>query len=76
MAMLWFSKSTVKRLSVLYMMKKFLIPIGILCLVGSFVHFQVFAASTFSDTAGHKYEDSIQFLSEFGVVQGYPNGTF
>ncbi len=57
-------------------MKKFLIPIGILCLVGSFVHFHVFAADGFSDTAGHKYADSIQFLSQVGVVEWYPNGTF
>lgn len=69
MVMLWFSKLTVKCLSVLYMMKKFLIPIGILCLVGSFVHFHVFAADGFSDTAGHKYADSIEFLSQVGVVE-------
>lgn len=51
------------------MMKKFAIPVGVLCLVGIFVHFQVFAADVFPDVVGHTYEDSIQFLSQVGVVQ-------
>lgn len=50
------------------MMKKLRIPIaGVLLVFGIVMH--VSAASAFSDIAGHKYEESIQFLSQYGVVQ-------
>lgn len=34
------------------------------------------AEMVFSDVAGHQYRDSIQFLYDHRVVEGYPNGTF
>ena len=34
------------------------------------------AATTFSDISGNQYRESIQYLYDHGVVQGYPNGTF
>lgn len=34
------------------------------------------AAMNFSDVAWHQYRDSIEFLYDYGVVEGYPNGTF
>lgn len=33
-------------------------------------------AFAFSDTAGHKYEDDIKFISDGGIVQGYDDGTY
>ena len=38
--------------------------------------FTVNAAQVFPDIEGHQYRESIEFLSNRGVVQGYPNGTF
>ncbi|TSC79961.1 MAG: amidase [Candidatus Peregrinibacteria bacterium Gr01-1014_25] len=34
------------------------------------------AGATFSDTGRHPYEESIRFVQEEGIVQGYPDGTY
>ena len=34
------------------------------------------ATTNFSDTEGNQYSESIQYLYDHGVVQGYPDGTF
>ncbi len=56
-------------------MKKIVSLLLILTLIFSFSLTQVFAA-TVSDISGKEYEEAATTLMEYGVITGYPDGTF
>jgi len=51
---------------------------GVACLFGAmfFVSWSSVFASTAKDIANHQYRESIQYLYDHGVVEGYPDGTY
>lgn len=54
-------------------MRRALIPVLILAL---FIPVPVFGAVSFSDMEGHAHATAVNMLSELGIVNGFPDGTF